>query len=154
MKNTVKFIGIIALVAMIGFAMAGCSGGAIKSQSTYYGTWTQDDSNERWQIDSESLTFRDRGSFAGFTAHFTVKFTPVEWTAVKQNEAISESRRNTEVYNNDGYKITGTVTESDMEYTYTVGEPYSLFIFFSKTEPSVARFSVGSDGSPKIFTKQ
>jgi len=70
MKNTLKVLGIIALVAVIGFSMAACSdddaggGGGGSTDSALNGTWVGDEDNGTLTIDGDTFTGTPQYSYA------------------------------------------------------------------------------------------
>jgi len=69
MKNTIKFLGIIAIVAIIGFSMAGCKDDEEDLDVTLlYGTW-RDDNRQN------TLIFKDDGTWSSgsWSGKFRVK---------------------------------------------------------------------------------
>jgi len=69
MKNTIKFLGIIAIVAIIGFSMAGCKDSEEDLDVTLlYGTWRDDKRGN-------TLTFNENGTFIAGSWNGTFRVT-------------------------------------------------------------------------------
>ena len=101
MKNWFKFLGIIALVAVIGFAMVGCSEG-----SALVGKWEKDDEMTEMTLEF----FKDGTVIYGGDSK-------CQWKIGKDELIIYDSSR-TRTYN---YKISGstlTLTHDGDEYIY------------------------------------
>jgi hypothetical protein len=101
MKSLFRFLGIIALAAVIGFTMTACDdatgGGSDAINPLYYGTWVK--SPESITITADTIKWQksNSGDSNGF-----VQYTNVKWTKAKNNDPSLKTN-----YPN-GYTFTGT----------------------------------------------
>jgi hypothetical protein len=171
-RNAFKVTVIVAAVAAIGVLASGCSGKEKKlaeNQARYSGTWryysSQRQVESNYTITSDSFVYLGRSgtlmsgidSFDGYT------LSSVEWAAVKQEDVIAESRRNIVDYNNEGFSISGIVSESHSSLgmrnrdsawsNFPVGTEVTRYVFMTKDDPSKMRIS-SADGAPTIITRQ
>jgi len=93
MKNTIKIIGIIAIVSIIGFAMTACEeddgvGGGVNIPSELHGTWELEGPGDN-TITFTKTTVKATGMLAGFQTSFdAVKDTKGVKVTFKNGEAI------------------------------------------------------------------
>ena len=143
MKKTIKLLGIIALVVVIGFSMAGCSDPSGSDSGTipaaWRGTWTGGGSNTGVSIIFTSTTLRVQGGDAYFTLG-----------SVVITDGTTTHSNSTAWPNN--YKVTGTVIESSGGEQPSVGASYDFGqIYFNS---GYTHFVVGyTTVAPNIFAK-
>jgi len=121
MKNTFKVIGIIAMVALIGFSMVSCSddsssgggGGGGDFDSKIQGTWKGDDANGTLTITKDSFEGTPVGSSADSVASDILAKQMSAAGAMVSGAKISLTVKDGKIV----YTINGNATT---EYTYKV----------------------------------
>ena len=159
MKNFFKFLGIIALVAVIGFSFTACGeeeddtgggsggSGATDPKAGLYGTWV------RWAgvgIYPYFLTITADTIRWSYGSDF-IQYTNVQWTAAANNNNSYKTE-----YPN-GYTFTGTKTreglsmysDTDTNLGFVALSPYGHSVYLGKTDSSM--FSTGSGSSGAVL---
>ena len=150
--------GIVVLVLVFGFTMVACNGGG-PSASALMGTWAQEniDNPDSFTISSDSITRRQWNSGVLFGVRLSPAFwdwwtaSPVEWTAVTQEDVLDEGRRNTVDFFNEGYQITGIISSV---FASGIGDSLTLYMFLSRADQSRARISRSASGAPVLVIRQ
>jgi hypothetical protein len=115
MRNFAKLLGIIAMVAVIGFSMTACGEeDIVRFDSALYGTWNRDTFSSAAQIYFLTDTEEDRCGFSDGTSNRliakngnTYTFTVVVFTAVVGSDGKLTISESTSTY----YVPNGTYTK-------------------------------------------
>jgi len=135
MKNTLKILGIIALVAVIGFSMVSCSDDAGGGGSHLNGTWegTDEYSNKPVTviINGDSITFKLDGK------EYTGKLKDSKETGKYPSGATYEDK---DIY--DGSDLVGQVSYVEQ------GSKWAFYAYYEKGDVSIS-LAGGKEGDAK-----
>jgi len=107
MKNTIKFLGIIALVAIVGFSMAACKDDSGDKDPPIIGSWGNN-SQQVWTFNNNgTATFVTPGIDVPTTINFTYSIDGNEITTINTANDYS----NTYVFSISGNTLTMTQTK-------------------------------------------
>jgi hypothetical protein len=119
MKNAIKYLGIIALVAIIGFSMIACGGdddkdGGVTIPAELRGTWNEEGGSGYHTFTADSMSYDASGSVKTYSPPLSVKN--------KNNTGFNSSDYPS------GYGITfKTEVSSGMEYNFFFNADKSKF---------------------------
>jgi hypothetical protein len=120
MKNFIKFLGIIALVAVIGFSMTGCKsgsddgGGENSIDKSLIGVWKGADDN------MGTLTITADG-FTGEPENSNADAVEMEWFGITMLQAGAEMQKQDFSYSTSDGKIQFTFAgTTEVKYTYKI----------------------------------